>query len=112
MKTKVLVVDDDRAIRELLRRLVEDLGCEPMLAGSGAEALEILETERVDVVLTDIVMPDIDGRTLAGRVKEMYPGVRVVATSGSPLSRDKKWPFDGFVRRPFELEELRKVVGV
>ena len=46
VKTRVVVVDDDRAVRELPRRLVEDLGCEPVLAGSGAEALEILGASR------------------------------------------------------------------
>ena len=90
MKRKVLVVDGDRGIRELLRRLVEDLGYEPVLAHTGAEALEILTSERVDVVLTDIVMPDMDGRTLGMRVKKAYPSVRVVATSGSLLPRDEE----------------------
>ena len=110
MKTKVLVVDDERAIRELLRRLVEDLGCEPVLASSGTEALAILETERVDVVFTDIVMPDMNGRTLAMRVKEAYLSVRVVATSGNLLPRGEKGMFDGFVRRPFDLGELKGVL--
>ena len=110
MKTKVLVVDDKRAIRELLRRLVEDLGYEPVLASSGAEALEMLEAEQVDVVLTDIVMPDMDGRTLAMRVKEAYPGVRVVATSGNLLPRDGMGMFDGFLRRSFDLDEFGKVL--
>ena len=111
MKTKVLVVDDEPAILKLLKRLVEDLGCEPVLARSGAEALEILRTEPVDMVLTDIVMSDIDGETLAMRVKEAYPSVRVLATSGSLLSRREKWPFVGFVRRPFELDKLGKVLS-
>ena len=108
---KVLVVDDDREILELPRRLVKDLGCETLLASSGVEVLEILKADRVDVVVTDIVMPDMDGRTLTMRVKEAYPNVRVVASSGSVLRQGKKWPFDGFVRRPFDLDELRKVLS-
>jgi len=77
MKIKVLVVDDDGAILKLLERLVEDLGCEPFLASSGAEALNILKTEQVDVALTDIVMLDMDGRTLATRVNRAMRGARV-----------------------------------
>ena len=103
---KVLVVDDDREILELPRRLVKDLGCETLLASSGVEVLEILKADRVDVVVTDM-----DGRTLTMRVKEAYPNVRVVASSGSVLRQGKKWPFDGFVRRPFDLDELRKVLS-
>ena len=110
MKTKVLVVDDERAILKLLERLVEDLGCEPVLACSGTEALEILGADQVDVVLTDIVMPDIDGRTLAMRVNEAYPSVRVIAMSGTEKPQTGESPFDGFLRKPFELDELRQML--
>lgn len=59
---KALLADDDDIVLSLLQRFAEMAGYEPLLAANGGEALEILEAERVHVVVTDLVMPIMDGR--------------------------------------------------
>lgn len=58
---RVLVVDDDRSALDILKRLIEREGFTPLMADSGARALEILATETVDVILLDVMMPEMDG---------------------------------------------------
>ena len=111
VKTKVLLVDDEQEILNLLRQIVMGMGCEALLAGNGEKALEILRIEDVDVMVTDMVMPGIDGWTLATRVKEAYPDVRIVGISGRVEPRfEAKSPFDRFVGKPFSPKALRKEI--
>ncbi len=82
-RTRVLVVDDDRLIREMISdALVED-GCEVSAASSGAEALEVLAGEiPFDVVVTDLSMREMDGLQLLERVKREYPKLDVIILTG------------------------------
>jgi DNA-binding NtrC family response regulator len=80
--SRVLIVDDSPAIRKVLRRILESGGYAVMEAGSAATALELLTRERVDVVLTDLQMPECSGVELAQRIASQYPGVKVIAMSG------------------------------
>jgi putative two-component system response regulator len=68
----ILVVDDDEAVRRLMQRLCVRNGYVCSLASNGEKALQFLEGEKVDVVITDIVMPGMDGMELTKRVKEEY----------------------------------------
>lgn len=65
----VLVVDDSATSRALLERIIVKLGHRPMLADCGARALSICERERPDIMLLDVMMPDIDGWELAARLR-------------------------------------------
>jgi CheY-like chemotaxis protein len=65
----VLIVDDDEGIREALRDALVDVGYRVATAGNGAEALDVLEASSPDAVLTDLVMPGVDGWELASRVR-------------------------------------------
>src|SRR5215471_710280 len=68
MVTHVLIVDDDADIRAALRQALKGFGYETTCAASGVEALRVLEVEEVDVVLTDIRMPRLDGIGLCERI--------------------------------------------
>ena len=107
MKIKALLVDDETEMLDLLQQIVEGMGYECLLASNGADALEILRAEKVDVMVTDIVMPVMDGWTLATRVKEEYPDVRIVGISGRVEPRAGESPFDVFADKPFSLHALR-----
>lgn len=110
-RTNVLLVDDEEDILELLRQFVERIGHEALLASHGEEALEILRTEHVDVMVTDIVMPVMDGWTLATRVRAAYPNVRIVGISGKVPPQSGESPFDVFVQKPFTLQVLGEAIG-
>ena len=82
---KILVVDDEEAVRAILSRILEAEGYEVSQARNGREALEALTRNgRVDVVLTDVVMPQLGGRELVDRLAAEYPGLPVIWMSGHP----------------------------
>jgi signal transduction histidine kinase len=80
---RVLLVDDDDAVAAVVADMLEELGYEPLRASTAAEALEVLERETVDLVLSDMVMPGrMDGRELARIVHARFPGLPVILTTG------------------------------
>lgn len=111
MKRRVLLVDDDEMILAFLQAFAENRGYEVLLAHNGMEALEILTTERVVLIITDVVMPRMDGMALATRVKEMYPGTFIVGVSGQmALLPEEGIPFDVFFGKPFDLHRLKEIL--
>jgi CheY-like chemotaxis protein len=74
MGRRVLVVDDDLFVLEVVAFMLEELGCEPLRARSGTEALgTIANDQTIDVLITDINMPGLDGSTLATWVRTFGP---------------------------------------
>jgi two-component system response regulator MprA len=101
----VLVVDDEPGIVEFLRFALEDNGYRVATANDGGQALETVEREEPDVVITDLMMPRVDGWELcrqlrARRSTRRVPiiGMSAVDASGAAL--------DSFLRKPFELDDL------
>lgn len=82
LHARILVVDDAKAIRTVLRRVLESGGCEVIDAADVNTALELLRGDPVDLVLTDLQMPGRIGVELAGLVIRDFPGVKVIAMSG------------------------------
>jgi PAS domain S-box-containing protein len=81
----VLIVEDQETVRELAARVLRQQGYSTLEAGSGAEALELLQkadTPAIDLLLTDVILPGINGRELADRVQADMPGIRVLFMSG------------------------------
>jgi len=79
---RVLLVEDNDHVRDFAEHLLADLGYDALSAASGEEALALLETERVDIVFSDVVMPELSGLGLARIVAERYPGLPVVLATG------------------------------
>lgn len=82
MKGRLLIVDDEKEIREFLSRHFRYEGYEVQVAKDGVDALERLEESRIDVVISDIRMPRMDGVMLLERVRREYPMVRVIMMTG------------------------------
>lgn len=82
MKGRLLIVDDELEIREMLSRHFRMLGHQVELAGNGLEALEVLARERIDVVISDIRMPEMDGVALLREIRRQYPMVRTIMVTG------------------------------
>ena len=79
----VLVVDDEQGLRELVCRTLQAEGFTTLEAGHGAEALEVMEgaPEPVDLVVTDVVMPGMDGRELGRRISQRWPDLPILYIS-------------------------------
>jgi len=80
----VLLVEDEKAVRDLTLRILKRQGYQVIVASNGREALELLqkETGRIDLLLTDVVMPELNGQDLAERVRAARPGIPVIFMSG------------------------------
>jgi CheY-like chemotaxis protein len=83
----ILMVDDEEMDRILPRSVLEDAGHEVLYAPNGGVALRIYQARQVDLVVTDLAMPEVDGLLLIRKLRERDPGVRIMAISGG--SRDK-----------------------
>lgn len=112
---KILVVDDEPQIRSLLRSLLSRQGYQVMEAGDGAEALSLYEQGfSFDLVLTDVVMPQMDGLQLSREIATLMPATRVLFMSGKcevekVASQASEFGF-GFIKKPFAVEELNASV--
>jgi DNA-binding NtrC family response regulator len=103
----VLLVDDDPELRLSVDRQLEDAGCDVVVAGSGEEAMRLLvEPIRIDLLLTELRLPDIDGRELAWAVSQKRPFVRV-AYMGLHRPSEPLNPADApFLLKPFTASAL------
>ncbi|HOF04441.1 MAG TPA: sigma-54 dependent transcriptional regulator [Syntrophales bacterium] len=111
---RVLVVDDEINMQVVLRAMLKKEGYEVLTARDGLEALKILAGTEVDVVVTDLKMPRLDGMGLLERVMEEYPSTPVImitahGTVATAVDALKKGAFD-YVTKPFEQDELKNVV--
>ena len=110
-KTCVLLVDDEPAIRTLFAASLRKDGYHVVEAGDGAEAVELAKkAERVDLVVTDIRMPKMDGVAMARALREAQPSIRIVFVSGYPVNPDTLGPNSCMLSKPFLRADLMKAV--
>jgi CheY-like chemotaxis protein len=112
---RILVADDDRAVAEFVRRALVHHNHDVTVVEDGIAALHALQaSDPFDLLLTDIVMPGMDGIALALKVARDYPGLRVLLMSGYAAERQRAHNLDVLIQRviskPFTLQELVRVV--
>jgi len=106
----VLVVDDQDLVRDVVRLALEEAGHRVLLTAAPSEALEVVKTEEaIDLVLVDVVMPEMDAFELADCLEQRLPGMRVLYMSGYTDAREE----GHFIHKPFSPSELvTKVEGI
>jgi CheY-like chemotaxis protein len=113
-RLKVLVADDQPDSLDLLRELLTVYNFELRVARSGLEAIGIGLKWEPDLLITDIDMPDADGRHLAGRLKLGLPALIAIAVSGTPLNTDfesaEDLIFDDYFVKPIDFGRLHKTL--
>jgi anti-sigma regulatory factor (Ser/Thr protein kinase) len=111
----ILIVDDERAIQTMLADYLAK-SYEVLCAGSGAEALALLAGRRVDLIISDIGMPGMDGITLLQAVRERHPGTKYALLTGNNVDRyikyDKKEYIGNIIPKtvPFNFTEMEIIV--
>jgi CheY-like chemotaxis protein len=115
----ILVVDDHEIMRDVVCQILEDCGHEVALASDGGDALDLLGATHFDVLVTDIVMRQMDGIELIHEVRRRFPAMRILAMSGG----GERFPIvDGLeiatqagagavLRKPFRADELRDTLA-
>jgi len=111
---RVLVVDDEGYIRDLIRDTLRTRNYLAGTAANGVEALDILSRERYDIVVTDVIMPGMDGLELVKQVRRQYPAVHIIVLTGFPRSADISdflaQGVDDFLPKPFRANDLMAVI--
>lgn len=78
----ILIVDDNRELSFLHQEVLADKGYNVLTAATGAEALALIESRSIDLVILDLHLPDINGETLFGKVKRIKPDIKVIIMTG------------------------------
>lgn len=106
---RILLAEDDTSMREYLQRALQRVGYDVEAVGCGTEAVPLLEVGKYDLLLTDIVMPGMDGIELAQRAGEIAPDMRVMFITGFAavtLKSGRPMPQARVLSKPFHLREL------
>ncbi len=108
----VLIVDDDRGLRELYKSELSLEGYEVMAAATGKEAVEILKESRPDVIVMDIRMPEMDGIEALGKVVARHKNIPVIINTAYPSYQEdfRAWAADEYVVKSSDLTELKAAI--
>ena len=112
----ILVVDDEEYILNADKAMLTELGYEVLLANGGRAALRIFEANkaRIDLIILDLVMPDMGGEAVYDRIKALQPNVRVILSSGYSIEGQAesilKKGCDGFIQKPYNLSQLARKI--
>ena len=125
--SKILVIDDEEDVRVVLKKVLERAGYDVCVAADGKEGLQVLEEQGVDLVITDVIMPGIDGVATVQKIREKYLNTRIIVISGggnvAPLEYEphaaattaylasaKNAGADRTMTKPFDRQELIDVI--
>ena len=113
----VLLVDDEAAILSFGIRVLERAGYRPKLASHGVEALQVARTmERLDVLVTDLMMPEMTGDELARQLREANPELKVLYVTGHSdrLFENKPllWEGEAFIDKPFTIASIGQAIAL
>lgn len=114
VKNKILVVDDEEALRTVLSAELEGEGYQVSTAGDGEEAIKILGSQQFHLILLDIKMPNVDGFEVLKFVKQQQPSTKVIMLTGfadlKNAIESKKLGAEDFVSKPYDLVDLLTTV--
>lgn len=111
-RCNVLVVEDDAASRDVLANLLRDVGCDVLVAGNGREGLLLAGSEALDIIFTDIRMPELNGTDMLKQLRERisFEQLPVVAVSASSLEHERTFylgqGFHEFIGKPYQFRDI------
>ncbi len=112
---RILVVDDEPIVLTVAGRMLQEAGYEVVPARDGHEALKALSNGHpVDLILSDVMMPNLGGGALAQRFEAQHPGIPVIWMSGYPrdiVFRESSSHFRSYLQKPLRHEELLRIVA-
>ena len=113
-KGRILIIEDEKSLKEVLRILLEEEGYEITAASNGLEGMDYIQNDIFDLVVTDIKMPKADGFEVLKKVKEISPSTIVImitafGTTESTIEAMKLGAYD-YIHKPFKIDEIRHVI--
>ena len=114
MKQVILIIDDVEEIRISLSKIVEQLGVIPMTASNGLEALDLLQSEKIDLIITDLMMPEMDGLQFIVQSRKLNPRIPIAVISGYADIKNATFALTrgafNFITKPFTIKEVENVI--
>jgi CheY-like chemotaxis protein len=114
MPAKILVVDDESIIRDLLYEFLTGQGHTVLLASSGEEALKFLSEPEIKLALVDLKLPGLDGLELIRSIKKLKPSLPCLLMTAYPdkesLARARKLGVSAYITKPFQLDQLLSLI--
>jgi two-component system, NtrC family, response regulator AtoC len=111
---RILVVDDQASMREMLADLLDMMGHEAIAVEGGPQALQILATSKIDLVITDLNMPEMDGMELMMQIKERNPKLPVIIITGYGTFHTEKKVLsngaNGYIPKPCTIHRVQETV--
>lgn len=107
---RILLVEDERVVREALRLLLTQDSHTVVEANNGAEAFSLFHREKFDLVVTDFEMPFVKGDELATRIKQVAPNQPIVMITAFSQRPSPENPVDAVIKKPFDSARLRKIL--
>lgn len=114
VKTRIMVIDDDQTIRDVLRDYLQELGYFVILAADGLEGMDRIKQEQYDLIILDIRMPYVSGIGLVKIAREINPDIPVICMTGYGISPEKiaaEEQVDLILSKPFELKTLSQAIS-
>ena len=114
MATRILIAEDDRAVREFIGRALDHVGHEVASVTDGLAALEALRAAEYDLLISDIMRPGLDGVSLALKVSKEWPDMGIMLMTGYAHERQRAHNLDALshevISKPFSLQEITDAV--
>jgi CheY-like chemotaxis protein len=110
----ILLVDDEEMILEITKLMLIDLGYHVITAKCGTEAIHLYQQqqETIDLIILDMIMPDMEGGTVVDQIRQINPEIKILLASGYNLSSKigdtLKKKCNGFIQKPFDLHKLSR----
>ncbi|MFW5959975.1 MAG: response regulator [Chitinivibrionales bacterium] len=115
-RKRIVFIDDESVLAEMAGEMIEELGHEPVIFSSGKEAVDYFKKEysKIDLVITDLMMPDMDGRDVIDSFLNIAPEIKITLMTGDMLNSEiediLRAKIYDFIEKPFNGQELRRVI--
>lgn len=116
--TRILLIDDEEQIRLTIGALLRIAGYDVVAAADGREGLDLFQREPFDLVITDVVMPRMDGAETIAALRRLRPGLKVIATYGggrisgtNPVATAQRLGADRLLAKPFTAQEINAAIA-
>ncbi len=110
--TTILVVEDEPSLRELMSTLIKEMNYTVLQAENGLKALEVMQKVEPDVVISDVMMPVMDGYILLNEIKlrPEWSNIKVVLISAAPINRTQQPTADEYISKPYDLDGIEVLI--